>query len=362
MHETLNRPMTFRAFLLLVLLGCVLAVSRLEPPGPGPLLPSFAASPPQQQDNRPDGTLDLQVEESADGVRLSWTATGRETVLYRSTSPLGQTRLNDVRFPIVTIRPTGQEYVDHELPAGVTVRFQLRVRDERGKHHYSEVMAVDTPDVPLPRVEHPTLFVDKTRYVLEVRDGGRTVKRYPIALGRNPRKRKLHQDNASTPEGRYRILGLQPQATFYRAYDLDYPTPLDRERYDFAAAAGLLPSPTPGIGGEIQIHGKGIDSNWTYGCIAMRDEDMDELFSRPEIAAGVVVEIVGREITAADLKVTNTEIARLQEALRQQGYNPGPADGRLGAATRKALGQFQARNGLPITLSPDQRTLQKLAK
>lgn len=354
--------MTFRAFLLVVLLGCVLAVSRMEPPEPPPLLPSFAASPPLQQDNRPDGTVELHVEESPAGVRLTWTATGRETVLYRSTSPLGQTRLNDVRFPIVTLRPGGQEYTDHELPAGVTVRFQLRVRDAQGNHHYSDVMAVDTPEVPLPRLKQPALFVDKTRYMLEVRDAGRTVKRYPIALGRNPRKRKLHQDNASTPEGRYRILGLQPQATFHRAYDLDYPTPLDRERYDFAAAAGLLPSPTPGIGGEIQIHGKGIDSNWTYGCIAMRDEDMDELFSRPEIAAGVVVEIVGREITAADLKVTNTEVARLQEALRQKGYNPGSVDGRLGSATRKAIGRFQAKHGLPLTLTPDQRTLEQLSR
>lgn len=358
--------MTFRVLLLLALLACVLAVSRLAPPPmePVPLLSNYSAPPPPQQDNRPDGSVDVEVEESAEAVRLSWTATGQETVLFRSTSPLGQTRLNDVRFPIVTIRPVGQEYRDTELPDGVTVRFQLRVKDAEGKLHYSDVLAVDRPDRPLPPLARPSLYVDKVRYLLEVRDSGRVVKRYPVALGRNPFKRKLHQDNASTPEGRYRIVGLQPNATFHRAYDLDYPTDLDRERYDFAADRRLLPSPAPGIGGEIQIHGRGIDANWTYGCIALRDEDMDELFSRPEIATGVLVEIAGRELTAADLRVlaSGAELARLQEALRRKGYKPGPSDGKLGAATRRALGMFQADSGLPVTLIPDKRTVEKLSR
>lgn len=350
--------MTLRVLLLLASLAAVLAVARMAPPpvAPVPLLANYTAPAPPPQDNQPDGSVDLR----AAGVHLSWTATGEETVLYRSTCPLEQTRLNDVRFPIVTIRPTGLEYRDTEAPNGVTLHYQLRVRDSRGNFRYSKVLAVDRPQKPLPTLRKPSLFVDKTRYLLEVRDDGRTVKRYPVALGRNPARRKLHQDNASTPEGRYRIVVLQPTATFYRAYDLDYPTAVDQERYDLAAELGLLPSPTPGIGGEIQIHGRGIDANWTYGCIALRNEDMDELFAHPEIAVGVPVEIVGREVTAADLDAPAADLGGVQDSLRRAGYDPGPSDGQLGGATKRALGRFQAASGLPLTMWPDQRTREKL--
>lgn len=314
------------------------------------------------QDNAPDGTVGLQVQAVPGGVRLSWKAEGRETHLYRSTSPLGLTRLNDVRFPIVTFRPEGRKFEDTWLPDGAPIHYQLRVTDARGRRHYSEVVGLERPARPLPKVAKPSLYVDKVHYYLEVRDGGRGVKRYPVALGRNPFRRKLHMDNASTPEGRFHILGLQPKATFYRAYDLDYPTAVDRERYEFAGAAGLLPTPPPDIGGEIQIHGKGIHANWTWGCVALRNPDMDELFAHPEIAAGTPVEIAGHEITAADLAspLAKAEVTAVQEALRSRGYDPGPSDGQLGAATRKALGKFQVASGLPVTMFPDQRTLERL--
>ena len=104
--------------------------------------------------------------------------------------------------------------------------------------------AADT-DTGFARLQHPSLFVDKVNYTLEVVDGDSVVKTYPIDLGRDPVKRKLHQDNATTPEGIYRITNLRPVSTFHKTYDLSYPNDVDRQRYRL-----LCPRGRPDIGGS----------------------------------------------------------------------------------------------------------------
>ncbi len=292
---------------LLVLLP-VLAWNRAHQPQTGTAASeSFAAAAPLPQDNRPEPGFRTEVHLEAGGFEVRWACPKvavTEAILYRSTSDLSLTKLDNVRFPIVTISlPASREgrFVDEAFPAGVPLHYQVRLKDAEGRFHYGPAVAVEAPSAALPSLQSPSLLVDKTQYCLEVRDGGRTVRRYPIALGRNPFRRKLHEDNASTPEGHYRIVSLQPQATYHRAYDLDYPSEVDRQRYEQAARKGELPPSRPGIGGEIQIHGKGIHANWTFGCIALRNQDMDELFAHPEIAVGCPVDIAGREFNRADL-------------------------------------------------------------
>jgi murein L,D-transpeptidase YafK len=164
----------------------------------------------------------------------------------------------------------------------------------------SNIESITIPSKPLPKLTRPSIFIDKVHYFLEIRDNDDQVKRYPVALGQDPFKRKLHQDNATTPEGRYKIINLQPNATFYKAYDINYPNSTDRSRYNSAKRDGLVPSGRA-IGGEIQIHGLGIGSNWTWGCVAMRNDDIDELFANKRIRSGVRITIVGYEITRDDL-------------------------------------------------------------
>lgn len=50
------------------------------------------------------------------------------------------------------------------------------------------------------------------------------------------------------------------------------------------------------IGGDITIHGGGIGLNWTWGCIAMRNEDVDEILESKAVKAGTPVLITGSEI------------------------------------------------------------------
>ncbi len=209
-------------------------------------------------------------------------------------------------------------------------------------------------------LEHPSLLVDKVNRTLDVLDGDSLVKRYPIDLGRDPVKRKLHQDNATTPEGIYRIVNLRPRSTFHKAFDLSYPNQVDRQRYRL-----LCPRGRPDIGGAIQIHGGGCGSDWTYGCMALRDEDIDELFEHPEIGVNTRVVIVGLELTRADIAATErhrtrAEVEGLQRLLARAGFRVRGERGTLGPSTRNALGRFQKARRLPVTCDLDTRTLAAL--
>jgi hypothetical protein len=146
----------------------------------------------------------------------------------------------------------------------------------------------------------PEILVDKKNYFLEIRYGGKAAKRYPVSLGRDPFGRKVQQDCLTTPEGRYEISYFKPQSAFHKALGVSYPTAADRARYERARRTGLLDSidgAVPSIGGSIQIHGGGIGNNWTWGCMAMRNADIDELFRPHLLRVGTPLWIVGSEFT-----------------------------------------------------------------
>lgn len=340
--------------LLLILLAAA-AVAALRPPPPSS---SSTSSPPLSAPtpNAPSATLRLR-RVPGPGIRLAWEG-GARGILYRSAHDLRIGPLDVVHYPVARIPVTGHEAADDAPPDGVTLYYQLQCD---GK--FSNVVALATPPRPLPHLEHPVLRVDKRHYVLEVADADRkTLKRYPIALGQNPFRRKLHQDNASTPEGVYRITAVQSEATYYRAYDVSYPNAADRLRYAFARSHGLLPAGPPGIGGEIQIHGQGVLRNWTFGCMAMRNEDVDELMAEPAIGVDTPLLIFGDELDRADVEAlwdptrAGEGWRPLQQTLQARGLMKGATDGKLSEATMQALGAFQLAHRLPLTCLPDRRT------
>lgn len=215
-----------------------------------------------------------------------------EVVVLRSTAWLEENP-DTVALPVTVLRVgAGQGeslgLVDSFFADGT--RYYYRAVRRGGPA--SAVDSLDTPSKPAPRAGAYSLLVDKLHYLLELRSGGQALKRYPIALGSQPRRRKLHEDNASTPEGDYRISGRNPRSRFHKAFDIDYPNAADRARYRRARAAGRVP-PGAGIGGEIQIHGGGVGSNWTFGCIALRNADIDELFAPGVVGRGTRVRIIG---------------------------------------------------------------------
>jgi peptidoglycan hydrolase-like protein with peptidoglycan-binding domain len=62
----------------------------------------------------------------------------------------------------------------------------------------------------------------------------------------------------------------------------------------------------------------------------------------------------------AGMRLSSSEIRQAQEQLRDQGLYRGSIDGVLGPQTKQAIQQFQSKNGLPVTATLDQQTMNKL--
>lgn len=124
--------------------------------------------------------------------------------------------------------------------------------------------------------------------------GGRVVASFAAELGRNGYVGKVHAGDAATPEGRYRVVEKREHGAtrYHRALLLDYPNDEDRRAFQAGVRRGQIPRGR-GIGGLIEIHGEGGQGkNWTDGCVALTNPDMDRLFAA--VAPGTAVTIVGR--------------------------------------------------------------------
>ncbi len=138
----------------------------------------------------------------------------------------------------------------------------------------------------------PVILVLKEKNLLLLRNG-ETVERYDAEVGANALGVKRSQGDRATPEGRYRIVKKKDlgQSVYHRALLLDYPNAEDRRRFAAAKKRGEIPRASA-IGGLIEIHGDGgRGQNWTDGCVALRNRDMDELYAR--VPLGTRVTIVG---------------------------------------------------------------------
>jgi murein L,D-transpeptidase YafK len=108
--------------------------------------------------------------------------------------------------------------------------------------------------------------------------GGAVLKSYKVALGREPQGYKVREGDGRTPEGRYVLDWRNPKSRFYRSIHVSYPNHRD------AARARALRVPA---GGEIMIHGapnglgfvgRLVGWDWTEGCIAVTNAEMDEIW------------------------------------------------------------------------------------
>ena len=139
------------------------------------------------------------------------------------------------------------------------------------------------------------IVVDKDGHSLSLYERGRLMKTYATELGENWTADKRRSGDSATPEGRYRIAEKKGRgaSTYYKALLIDYPNAEDRAAFARAKARGEIPaSATPG--GLIEIHGEGgRGRDWTRGCVALPNSDMDEVFAK--VAVGTRVTIVGSD-------------------------------------------------------------------
>jgi murein L,D-transpeptidase YafK len=119
---------------------------------------------------------------------------------------------------------------------------------------------------------------------------GKEVRSYKIALGSEAVGPKTRQGDHRTPEGIYVLDARNPNSHFYKAFHISYPN-----SKDIAAAKKLGVSP----GGDIMLHGLGKEyawvgkahvlHDWTDGCVAVTNEEMDEMWKMVQI--GTPIEI-----------------------------------------------------------------------
>jgi len=139
----------------------------------------------------------------------------------------------------------------------------------------------------------PAIVVVKDRHTLTLYDRGQPVKTYRADLGYRSVSDKRRAGDGATPEGRYRIVARKPSSTYYKALLLDYPNAEDRAEFDRLRRKGELPR-WANPGGLIEIHGDGgRGKDWTRGCVAVSNRDMDDLFGR--VGVGTPVTIVGSD-------------------------------------------------------------------
>ena len=144
------------------------------------------------------------------------------------------------------------------------------------------------------RVRGEVAFVvDKLRRRMTVYRSGRAVRTLTVDLGMSGMERKLRSGDEATPEGLYKIEEIRSpgQTAYHRAFLLDYPNEQDRRRFEEAKRKGLIPRGA-GPGNLIEIHGEGgRDKDWTRGCVALTNREMDELSGM--VSVGTTVAIVG---------------------------------------------------------------------
>jgi L,D-peptidoglycan transpeptidase YkuD (ErfK/YbiS/YcfS/YnhG family) len=135
------------------------------------------------------------------------------------------------------------------------------------------------------------IVVLKENHRVDIYDGGRLVRSYRADMGYRSVNDKRRSGDAATPEGRYRVTAKKPSSTYYKALALNYPNDEDRAEFDRLRRQGRIPRGSS-LGGLIEIHGDGgRGKDWTKGCVALANRDMDDLFRRAGV--GTPVTIVG---------------------------------------------------------------------
>ncbi len=166
---------------------------------------------------------------------------------------------------------------------------------------------------PLPARElrPPWILVDTRSHTLALMAGGRPQRVFPnISLGRGGVARLRHRGDGTTPLGEYHIAWINRNSRFHIFLGFDYPNAdlarrgleaglIDGTTYRRilrALAAGRVPPQGTALGGYLGIHGLGRGDpfiharfNWTQGCIALTNREIEELARRVRVGTRVLI-------------------------------------------------------------------------
>ncbi len=157
------------------------------------------------------------------------------------------------------------------------------------------------------------LIISKSSQELKIMNGEQVIKKIRIAYGSGGKGTKRILGDKKTPSGVYKIINFKDDSKFYYFMQIDYPNLLDAwygyknkiitanefKNISKAIKDGEIPPQDTKLGGYIGIHGLGTVTNqklsihnslnWTQGCIAMTNEEIDNLKKFINIDTRVII-------------------------------------------------------------------------
>lgn len=177
--------------------------------------------------------------------------------------------------------------------AGTTYRQKTSMARQPGQRRQA---------LKLPLVD-PRIVVLKSKRQLKLYSDGSLVRTYKVGLGLNPVEDKKRQGDRATPEGEFYIFTKNNKSAYYLSLGISYPNVEDarrglrdglisRAQHDAIVNAikrKTAPPQNTELGGDIYIHGNGAGSDWTWGCVALENEHIRELYDAVRVGTPVTI-------------------------------------------------------------------------
>ena len=152
-------------------------------------------------------------------------------------------------------------------------------------------------------VEEPRIVVYKRERKLEFYSDQTLLRTYRIGLGFSPVADKQREGDGATPEGDFYIFVKNNKSTYYLSLGVSYPnaedaarglrdglvTKAQHDRIVEAIRTKVTPPQYTNLGGLIYIHGHGANSDWTWGCVALENADIKELYDAVSVGTPVTI-------------------------------------------------------------------------
>jgi murein L,D-transpeptidase YafK len=140
------------------------------------------------------------------------------------------------------------------------------------------------------------IIIVKSTYELNVYDKDGWYATYPVVFGNKSLEDKMMEGDRKTPEGEYHIASKRPHEKWDKMMLIDFPNKADFQKFNERKSKGLIPKSAK-IGGGIAIHGTwahddlAVDlyQNWTNGCVALKNDDVDELYGMAPVGTKVTI-------------------------------------------------------------------------
>ncbi|MFA0196101.1 murein L,D-transpeptidase family protein [Vibrio artabrorum] len=209
-------------------------------------------------------------------------ATAIETIVFESAPSLSN------RAPTSSVTPTSIFNKNDVIESDV--REHIALGSQKTSHRILTPQDADSIKASSRHVV-TLVRVDKSKRRMYLLKGEEVIQEYRIALGKQPKGHKRFEGDNRTPEGEYQLDYVMEESNFYRSVHINYPQPPDMQ---WAEQNGVDP------GGNIKIHGikngerrspNFIQSfDWTDGCIALTNQDMDEFLKLVKMGTPIHIE------------------------------------------------------------------------